>query len=338
VTIPFSGVGNQYVFAVAAYGAGFVGVGEDLQFDGPLNGGIWTSSDGTTWNRLGVAENDLVDAEVDLVASSGKRLVAIGSVRHGDAAPTGARGIVWTSDDATAWRRVGNVSPFGDASIFGVTGGSSRFIAWGREGRNAAVFMSTDGVAWERAPAPTSFAGAQIAAIGAYRGGFVAVGANEPSTPTTGGPNQTTAAAWWSPDGEAWIPGSTAAGPGLGSLEVGARGLLAIGGSECGCIAPSILWRSTDGQRWTRVGDDLLPSPAYASDGSRIVRFDSQGTGAISTSADGDTWVQAGEPGGVEVYGLSVGEAGILVLRSIPKGGPPDEVDGEVWYLAASDG
>jgi hypothetical protein len=288
---------------------------------------------------LGVPENDLADAEVDLVASSGKRLVAIGSVRHGDAAPADGKRIVWTSDDATTWRRVSDVSPFGDASIFGVTGGASQFIAWGSEGRNAAVFMSADGVAWEQVPAPSSFADTQIAAIGAYRGGFVAVGAHEPPAPTTGGPNQSTAVAWWSPDGEAWIPGTTDAGPGLGSLEVGARGLLAIGGSECGgCIAPSILWRSTDGHHWSRVGNDILPSPAYASDGSRIVRFDSQGTGAVSTSADGDTWVQAGEPGGVEVNGLSVGEAGILIVRSIPKGGPPDEVDGEVWYLAASNG
>lgn len=338
-TIPFSGVGNQYVFDVTAYGAGFVGVGEDLQFEGPVNGGIWTSADGIAWSRLGVAENDLADAEVDLVASSGKRLVAIGSVRHGDAAPADAKRIVWTSDDASSWRRVGDASLFGDASVAGIAGGSSRFIAWGSEGRNAAVFTSADGVRWDRAPAPTSFVDAQIGAIGPYRDGFVAVGAHQPPTATTGGPNQTTAAAWWSPDGETWFPGATDAGPGLGSLDVGARGLLAVGGSECGgCVAPSILWRSTDGLRWSRVGDDLLPGPAYASDGSRIVRFDWQATGAVSTSADGDTWVPAGNPGTVELYGLSVGQAGILVLRSISKGGPPDEVDGEVWYLAASSG
>jgi hypothetical protein len=81
-----------------------------------------------------------------------------------------------------------------------------------------------------------------------------------------------------------------------------------------------------------------MPPPEYASDGSRIVRFDWQATGAVSTSADGDTWLPAGNPGAVDLYGLSVGAAGILVLKSIPKGGPPDEVDGEVWYLVASKG
>jgi hypothetical protein len=339
VTIPFSGVGNQYVFDVTAYGAGFVGVGEDLQFGGPVNGRIWTSADGTAWSRLGVVENDLADAEVDLVASSGVRLVAIGSERHGEAAPADTKRIVWKSDDASTWRRVGDVSLFRDASIAGVVGGSSGFIAWGNEGRNAAVFSSVDGVAWDRAPAPTSFRDAVIYSVAAYRGGFVAVGAHEPATLTIGGPNKTTAVAWWSPDGSAWITGGTDAGPGLGSLEVGARGLLAHGGNECGgCVGPSILWRSTDGHQWSRVGDDLMPPPEYASDGSRIVRFDWQATGAVSTSADGDTWLPAGKPGAVDLYGLSVGAAGILVLKSIPKGGPPDEVDGEVWYLVASKG
>jgi len=338
VTIPFSGIGNQYVFDVTAYGAGFVGVGEDLQFDGPLNGGIWTSADGLAWGRLGVAENDLANAEVDLVAARGKRLVAIGNVRHGDAAPTDAARIVWSSDDGSTWQRVGAASPFGGASISGVAGGSSRFIAWGSEGRSAEVFTSADGVAWDRAPAPASFADAQIAAVGAYRGGFVAVGAHVPPTQPIGGPNQTTAAAWWSPDGLGWFPGATDPGPGIGSLEVGALGLLAVGGSECGgCVAPSILWRSTDGHQWSRVGDDLLPSPAYASDGNRIVRYDWQAVGAVSTSADGHVWVQAGRPGAVDLYGLSVGERGLLVLTSITKGGPPDEVDGAVWYLVASD-
>jgi hypothetical protein len=76
----FSGVGNQYVFAATPYDGVFVAVGEDLQFNGPVNGGIWTTHDAATWTRLGVAGNGLADAEVDLVATDGKRLVAIGTI------------------------------------------------------------------------------------------------------------------------------------------------------------------------------------------------------------------------------------------------------------------
>jgi hypothetical protein len=342
VTAPFSGVGNQFVFDVAAYGDGFVAVGEDLQFDGPVNSRIWTSPDGMTWTSLGMAANDLADAEVDLVATNGTRLVAVGGARAGDATGEGLARIIWVSDDAASWRRLSSGQPpFDGIFVSGVVGGPAGFIAWGADGTRAAIFHSEDGTAWTRTAPDPSFDGAEVRDIKSYRGGFVAIGAHRPTPPPgsplmVGGPDTSTAAAWWSADGLSWQAADTDPGPGLGSLDVGASGLFALGGSGCGgCVGPGIVWRSDDGRHWRRIGSDVVASPAYASDGARIIRFDQQGSGDVSSSTDGSTWRTVANLGRVANHGFTVGRRGILFEESIAKGGPPDEVDGGMLFVAA---
>ncbi len=342
VTAPFSGVGNQFVFAVVAHGDGFVAVGEDLQFDGPVNGRIWTSPDGTRWTKLGVAQNDLADAEVDLVATTGTRLVALGGARASDAAGEGPDRIIWVSDDGATWRRLSSGQPpFEGIFVRGVVGGPTGFVAWGADGTQGAIFHSQDRIAWARAATDPSLDGAEVREVEPYRGGFVAVGAHRPAPPPgapliVGGPDTSTAAAWWSPDGRSWQAAGTDAGPGLGSLEVGAAGLFALGGSGCGgCVGPGIVWRSDDGRHWRRIGSDVGTSPAYASDGARVIRFDQQGTGDVSSSTDGSTWQTVANLGRLANYGYTVGTHGILFEDSIPRGGPPDEVDGGMLFVAA---
>lgn len=342
VTAPFSGVGNQFLFAVAAYNDGFVAVGEDLRFDGPVNGAIWTSPNGMDWARLSVAENDLADAEIDLVATDGRRLVAIGGARAGDGAAESVDRIVWVSDDSVRWRRASrDQRPFDGVVVRGVTGGPAGFVAWGADGSTVAIFHSENGAIWRRMSTNQSFLAAEVGAVRAYRRGFVAIGAHRPAPPPgsvlmIGGPDASTAAVWWSPDGRSWTAADIDAGPGLHGLEVGATGLLALGGSGCrGCIGPGIVWRSDDGRHWRRVGTDVVSSPAYASDGARIIRYEMQDAGVVLWSTDGSTWQRVADLGQMGTYGFVVGRHGILFLESIPKGGSRDEVDGGVLYVAA---
>lgn len=334
---PFSGVGNQYVFTAIPYGVGFVGVGEDLRIGGPVDGAIWWTPDAMVWNRVDVSEAGLANSEVDLVATDGRRIIAVGRARAGDMGPEGP-GISWISEDSKRWRRLA-VRPFEDTLVSGLVGSPTGFMAWGGSEGATVMFHSGDGLSWDRVPAGDVFADAAINAVLPFRGGFVAVGAQMPARSDTniGGPDGRTAAAWWSPDGLTWRAGSTDAGPGLGSLYVGATGLLALGGSECGsCIAPANLWQSADGQHWHRLGTDMTTFPIYSSDGARIVRFDWQGSGQAAASFDGSTWQPLGAPGTADLDRLIVGRNGLLVLQSIARQRPQDEVDGAVWYLPAT--
>ena len=342
MTAPFGGIGDQFVFAATAYGEGFVAVGEDLRFGGPVDGAVWTSPDGRTWTRLGVKQNDLADSELDLLATNGTRLVALGGARASADAGEGPQPIIWVSDDGASWRRLSSdPPPFEGVSVVGVVGGPGEFVAWGADGPRGAIFHSDDGIAWARVTIAPSLEEPAIGDVKPYRGGFVAVGAHfapkPPGSPLiVAGPDLSTAAAWWSPDGRSWAAAAIDAGPGLRSLDVGAAGLLAVGGSGCGgCIGPGILWRSDDGRHWRRIGSDVITSPAYASDGARIIRFDQQGTGDVASSTDGSAWQTVANLGRLDNYGFIVGRSGILFQESIQRGGPPDEVDGGMLFVAA---
>jgi hypothetical protein len=339
VRAPFGGIGNQFIFATVAYASGFVAVGEDLQFNGPVDGTIWSSPDGASWERLATAINDLANAEIDNVTASGARLVAIGGPRAGDQSWDGSGRIVWISDDGRSWRRVGDEALFDGASPTGLAGGPAGFVAWGDVDRQTLIFHSDDGVSWTRLSTGDLFDGSVIAAVKPYRGGFVAVGAHLPPPSndlTVGGPDLSTAAAWWSPDGRTWESATVDQGFGLGSVHVGADGMIGLGGGGCGgCIGPAAMWRSADGRTWRHVGDDVPHWPAYASDGARIVRDDWQDSGDVFESTDGITWQPIGTHRPVDSYGLTVGANGILMTESIGRGGAPDENDAGVWYLAA---
>ncbi len=332
----FGGVGNQYIFDTAAYRDGFVAVGEDLRFDGPVDAAIWQSPDGRTWERIPTTDNALADSQIDAVAAFGDRIVAVGRARAGDADPGDGAPIVWTSDDGRDWRRAPNGGLDGGAQL-DLAGGPGGFVAWAGQGSGSALYWSADGVAWTPASTGASFDGVSVRAIGARGDGFVAVGSTlPPPSNVAGGPDRTKAAAWWSPDGRTWTPSTIDDGFGLGTLDVGAGGLIAFGGGGCGgCLGPAAMWQSADGQAWRHVGNDVPGWPMYASDGGRIVRDDYQGDGDVFESTDGVSWTRIGNHGRVDEYGLTVGRHGILITESIARAGPGDEVDAGVWYLEA---
>jgi hypothetical protein len=334
---PFGGIGNQFIFDTVAYHDGFLAVGEDLQFNGPVDAAVWGSPDGRTWERVPTAGNDLANGQIDSVAAAGNRVVALGGARSGDADPGDGQRIVWISDDGRQWRRQAPDAAFAGASLRGLAGGPGGFVAWDADASGTTLFWSADGTAWTRLATGAMFDGFGITDLAPSRAGFVAVGARlPPPSNVVGGPDRSIAAAWWSPDGRTWAPSTIDEGPGLRSLDVGANGLIALGGGSCGgCVGPAAMWRSSDGRSWHHVGDDVSGWPAYASDGARIVRDEWQASGDVFESTDGAAWRRIGSHERVDQYGLTVGTHGILITESIARGGPPDEADAGVWYLAA---
>ena len=109
-----------------------------------------------------------------------------------------------------------------------------------------------------------------------------------------------------------------------------------MGSRGCGgCIGPAVVWHSNDGKHWHRVGDDVDGSPAYASGGGRIVRFDQQ-SGNVFTSTDGSTWRKVGHVGHLlEMHGMVIGAHGLLLREQILRHGTNDETDGAVQYVDA---
>jgi hypothetical protein len=337
---PFSGPGNQGVMAATANGEGFVVVGEDFQSDANVNGAIWTSPNAHDWARLDTAANGLTGAVLDYVATSGKRLVAVGQPRTGADVASRPAGIVWTSDDGASWRRINAATPFGSAAIGGITAGPSSFVAWGVDGVSAVIFRSTDGATWTKTTDDRAFANMRVGDVKPYRGGFVAVGFYIPPNARTsvGGSDPAKTAAWWTADGVTWQAASTDEGFGLGSVNVGAAGLMALGPGPCGgCVGLATMWRSDDGRHWTHVGDDVPNWPAYVSDGARMIRYDWQGGGDVFESVDGGSWQKVGTTGRLSVYNLALGPHGILIVDSISPGAGAgfDQNDGAVRFVAA---
>jgi hypothetical protein len=182
ITEPFSGIGNQYLFAATRYQDGFVAVGEEARLDGPVDGAVWVSANRSDWTRLDTVANDLADAEIDFVAARDETIIAIGVPRPGGR--TGQMGsIVWRSEDGRAWRRVSTLpGPFGDIAIGGLIAGRAGFLAWGQRERGAAMFLSPDGIEWQQVAAVD---GVEIRSVAGFRDGFVAVGSTRP--PPAGG-------------------------------------------------------------------------------------------------------------------------------------------------------
>jgi hypothetical protein len=336
---PFSGIGNQYVFDGVAVGDGFVVAGEDLQFAGAgtVDGAIWTSPDGARWTRVDTASNDLDEAEIDHLAIANGVLDAIGGARPAGGGPVPAPALMWRSTDGRRWTRVDVAnSPLAPVHLTGLTGGAGGFVAWGLDGLTAVLYQSADGQTWRKVSDDATFSGFEIMGAAAVGSGFVAVGGRRgPETNQAGGPDTSTAAAWWSADGAVWLPAVADGGHRLAGLAVGSSGMLAFSGGDCGgCIAPRTVWHSDDGRAWRELGPDVAGWPSYASDGRRIVRFGWQSGGEVTISSDGSAWQVLGTVGSVSSYGLVLGQGGLLVIDSISRGGPPDEVDGGVRLIA----
>jgi hypothetical protein len=335
----FGGPGNQYTFDAVAFGMGFVVVGEDFRSDGDVRGRVWHSGDGTAWSAINEPADAFANSELDHVATTGLRLVAIGSSRDGgqNARP---RPLVWLSDDGTTWRRSElGTAAFAAMSVGGIAGGQDGFVEWGAGGAGQAeILASSDGEHWTVSGFSGDFSNASISDVTDAGGLWVAVGTERAGVPQTGGPARA-AKAWFSADGLHW---SAAAidGPALGRVFAGTAGFLATGGATCGsCVGPGNLWHSETGTSWRLIGPEPADNASYAAAGGRIVRLSTLNSISLAASTDGLVWTALASNLALhsEYGAFAIGQQGVVLLENPEvNGGESDQVDAGVWYLPAS--
>jgi hypothetical protein len=133
---------------VTAGGPGLVAVGFSGTA-GDSDAAVWTSKDGTTWERLSGSPKVFGGPGPQVMAtvvSGGPGLVAVGS--------DGSDAAAWTSKDGTTWTKVP-----ADPSVFGGPGNQfmnfavstpAGIVAVGADKEDAAVWVSPDGQHWQR--------------------------------------------------------------------------------------------------------------------------------------------------------------------------------------------
>jgi len=263
---------NAYLLhAVVAGGPGLIAGGhvrpaDDIWDGWAAEGGtaaIWTSSDGTTWDR--VPQDELSfggsGAMIDDITVGGPGYVAVGQGTAG----AEIHGAVWLSEDGYSWVRVGSQS-FEEGTLSGVTAGEPGIVAVG----DRVIWFSSNGVEWQRAVSAQPLGFLNDVTYGSL--GFVAVGSRcgqlYASEFGEGFIQSCYPHAWMSADGLNWErvdlitnigewPGSRASDGWVDSLayaviDLGDRVLIA--GDSAAAISSwdrhPTFWTSTDGMEW----------------------------------------------------------------------------------------
>jgi hypothetical protein len=308
------------VWNVVAFDGQLFAVGLRDTPDGSSPVAFWRSADGITWAPLARDEATFADAqEASLVATS-SGLVAWGTAGGGTCSGQGEGQVictrmpvlVWTSPDGEHWTRIADASMFEGASVSTITDGPAGLVAVGDTGWDRpAIWVSADGTRWRRLSLPAAvFAGAHFSSVRATASGYVlAGGTGTQRVSVTGGEpsNQTVEpAGWWSPDGRTWTKAIVERvgehGSNLGSISVGADGLVAVGYGSGG--HEGVAWTSADGRAWQPIapgyfgappaapGVPTLPSFTISDDGTHLVAVGVAEGLALRmwTSSDGVTW------------------------------------------------
>ncbi|WP_165950555.1 sialidase family protein, partial [Actinomadura sp. GC306] len=282
---------DQAVTAVSAAGGQAVAVGS--------TGGdaaIWTSADGSAWNRArfsgGISRPAL------------QRLL---SVAHGDAGwlAVGAGGgnpgrpLVLTSPDGGIWNaadtdRVFEPKKTRPLATYGAASGPSGYVVVGDDGPSGAIWFSPDLTTWQRGggvgrndlTAEKNGNRWVRSAVGGPFGFVAAGGLRNPKTSVPGSP-----AVWTSPDGKKWrlqelkLPSGMAHG---WLTHIAAKGnvLVAAGQGSSRAGTTGLAYVSTDGgQSWHQ---SELPAPDSAG-GVRVTAVTATPRGFTVSGAAGST-------------------------------------------------
>jgi len=200
---------------------------------------VWTSADGTTWERswegVGVAvlPDDYAEVDVSMFSVAEDpdgQLVAVGSTLDEDGESVAA---VWTSADGQEWERIDEATAvFSPGTVMiDLTWGEHGFVAVGTEGgTEAAIWQSSDGRSWIRidtADQPFDTIGS-LSSVAALDSGYTTVGPH-PFIDDRGG----WVTLWTSPDGLEWDR-VHAIGEGYTSTVVVVEGGIAVAGGMSG--------------------------------------------------------------------------------------------------------
>lgn len=255
--------------------------------DGATTAAIWTSSEGSDWERL-------TDPDLDPVAgfiSTDIRSVAVGPeglVAAGDEwGESSGRVAVWRSADGTDWVRSAVLARGETPALLAVPDGFvlAGSVAIGEE-VHAGFWFSEDGLAWTAVQDQPSFREASVRALAINDGLIVAVGSRETS-------NGSQPMVWTSSDGRTWRPVSTDISPPvwpspdpwpgedanerhsaqMQSVHPWRSGFIAVGMQERlqvwpdgtkGVIGEAAVWRSADGLDWEFAASDQVHGPQVA--------------------------------------------------------------------------
>ena len=262
-------LGAILMYGVTEGGPGFVAVGMGCEDDNapcPAHPTVWTSVDGTDWDR---SAPDLevfgeIGAMLDVISSS-HGLVAAGNLQteNSDGALVSAPA-VWLSADGLTWEKTWVGDPAADTTITPAInavaeGPDGALIAVGEaEGPagtlTAGMWRSEDGRVWHQVldPALASASGRGLVLSDVAYGpeGFVAIGTEGQADP----------AMWHSSDGASWTRVDTADQPfggseALSSVTATEGGYLLTGdhGFMTSTSSQVWLWSSPDGLSWDRV-------------------------------------------------------------------------------------
>jgi len=313
VDVP-AGLGDEaHVEDAAAGPAGFVLVGESGELD--FQGVVLRSADGRAWQA--VHDTDLLTWSLSKVITTDAGFLAIGGKlvhRLFSGAVSWASAIL-TSPDGAAWTVDGEF----DGLVVEDVAARGRLVVATTDAATLLVSGDT-GATWRRVPAAsTGFGGGSPAAIGVLGQRWIAVG-------TIG----TSAAAWSSADGLAWVPATIeAAGPVAGiqsvtpyAIAAGTSVAVAAGTddpTECAegddfCAHWGTGWTTQDGQHWQR-----LPRQTPLTDGSGAFIWPAGDAGVValafglSASSNGWAWSSVS---GTEVMPLALAIRGQTVVAA----------------------
>jgi hypothetical protein len=309
-------LGVATMTAVTTTWFGFLAVGWT-----PTGGTSWWSNDGRNWTAALYQDPSLRDAMLTGVAASASRIVAIGATQARDGS---TQAQIWTSPDGLAWTPILKVPPDTYYSVVSIVRTATAFVVVGTiDSGNSreAMWTSPDGIAWTETDLPN---GAPLQIADGPAGPLVLeVAGNagaEGRSASLIGPSGVVAAAL--PPGQ------------IDTIAAGPDAYWAFG-EQASAIGPGRpVYRSVDGQTWTRTGalpamSTRLPTSviaaAVAQVGGALVVVTSAGDPSrpdeVLRSSDGSEWNTVTWPSPLEkgayITALAVGLDGIVGVGSI---------------------
>jgi hypothetical protein len=331
--------GSAGIAAGAAGDDRFVAVGSQYPPGVDVQSGwsavVWTSVDGREWELLD-GPDGFAEMTFSTVTWDGTTFMALGYRRQApaeDGTYVPDRPESWSSTDGLTWEQGGlfeagaNVGSLVRGGPGWVTTGS----IWTGNEQRPAVFTSRDGSTWTtRQPEEFGFGSVRTVEV-AEDGSLRAVACETPELTNTAPTSPCLLRPWLSDDGIEWTTGPIIdAGLELSDISPVSDGYVAIGYDPAGGF--QTLYRSPDGEEWTRVSSFPAGPEAHAEsvtvldDGllveGSIMTSSGYPSAGVWESTDGETWESVGlavPEGAIGSFVEAVveGPAGVLLLGGV---------------------